>query len=908
MYNLTVSGLSLPPQMIPVKQKKDKWKKLNLDILENIGISQISEKGKLLENYEMLKGKFIFKHYIEDEEYQDLVGLLTTEFNIPSRLRHYDIISQVVNTLLGEMQKRPDIFTVKCFDEGTKNRFVADKTQLLLKYVTSEIENWVELKLAEEGLTLEGQQFESEEEQQQFINQVESRKKELTPEEIDRFMATQWTESAEIWANAVLQLDEQRFDLKDKKAVEFLDMLASDQCYRHFYLTGTGYAQETWNPLSVFSSVHGDNNETEKGEYVGRITYMSFAEVIDRFGHKMTEQQIASLEKFRKNEYDGSTDKYEEFGAKDRVIPYLNYPEHKQMTQILGRDPLAPNDHTRAVILDEMDYTGYELGKCRVTEAYWMSQKMIGKFCFYDMETGQIRHIIVDESFDLKLFPGVKEVKGTFNEEYKQLPNTIVWTYINEVYKGVKISIVGGESDSDLYIDIGPNEFQAKGDLELYGAKLPVVGGIFNGRNGESMPLVSLMKPHQIGYNVSMNQTYEIMQREKGRFMLMDVNAIPSDKDWGGPRNYERFMMIAKELGIAPVDASPANTKNSSFAHYQVIDMDESARMLNRLKIAETFENFALKQVGITPQRLGSVAASETATGTQQAVNQSYAQTETYFTKFYSYVKRCMTMNLDIAQFCAVGEKDITLTYTMSDLSRGFIKINGNQLTGKMFGLYVVDSQEVKRQLETVRQLFLNNANTGALPEDMVTAIVSNSIAELQTQLKASRIKKEKEVQAQREHEQQMQQQQIQAAQEANEKQIAKEDERLDKELAVRVQIAEINQMGRLNQGLGSDTDGDGIYDVLQLQQMNQQIGRDTQDFALRSAVEKNKQTDTLTKRLNEERKLSLEQQKTNNERLKTIEEGRLKEKELNLKNKEIDTNLAIAKENKNKYDNKGKK
>jgi hypothetical protein len=35
------------------------------------------------------------------------------------------------------------------------------------------------------------------------------------------------------------------------------------------------------------------------------------------------------------------------------------------------------------------------------------------------------------------------------------------------------------------------------------------------------------------------------------------------------------------------------------------VDLDESARMASRMKIAEFFESRALSQVGITPQRLG---------------------------------------------------------------------------------------------------------------------------------------------------------------------------------------------------------------------------------------------------------------------------------------------------------------
>src|SRR5690606_1891487 len=122
--------------------------------------------------------------------------MLSEEFKVPTRLRHYDIISQVVNTLLGEMQKRPDIFTARCFDEDAKNRYVAEKSKLMWKYIQQKINDYIELSLAQEGLTLEGKEFESEEEQQAYMQQIESRRQELTPSQIEKFMATEYTEAA----------------------------------------------------------------------------------------------------------------------------------------------------------------------------------------------------------------------------------------------------------------------------------------------------------------------------------------------------------------------------------------------------------------------------------------------------------------------------------------------------------------------------------------------------------------------------------------------------------------------------------------------------------------------------------------------------------------------------------------
>ena len=117
----TTSYDILPAQSISLKEKlkvsnndsNKTWSQKTMDALESIGRNQYSMNLKLIENYEMIKGKFIFSHYFETDGYKGLLSKLSEEVELPSYLRHYDIISQVINTMSGEWQKRPDTFKVK---------------------------------------------------------------------------------------------------------------------------------------------------------------------------------------------------------------------------------------------------------------------------------------------------------------------------------------------------------------------------------------------------------------------------------------------------------------------------------------------------------------------------------------------------------------------------------------------------------------------------------------------------------------------------------------------------------------------------------------------------------------------------------------------------------------------------
>jgi hypothetical protein len=357
------------------------------------------------------------------------------------------------------------------------------------------------------------------------------------------------------------------------------------------------------------------------------------------------------------------------------------------------------------------------------------------------------------------------------------------------------------------------------------------------------MSLVDLMKPWQVGFNVAANQLYQTMQREIGRFLLMDVNMLTNIKDWGGENAYEKFLLVAKSLGITFVDTSPQNLKGANPGGQlpREIDLDESARMMSRMKIMEFFEQRALSQVGITPQRLGSVAASETATGTQQAIAQSFAQTESYFTRFSEYKRRVLKMNLDIAQYVQSKERDVTVSYVKSDMSRAFMKMNGTDLLLSDLHVYVSNSQEDLRQLEALRQLFMTNNNTGASPVDLATVITSNSPAEIRAQLEVAMARNEEKYQQQ----QQLQQQQIQSEAQQAQAKLDFEADQKERDRESKEKIAYIQTFSRQPDNLkdeNSDTYPDVLeYDKLSVAaeagQQKLQIERDKNTAAKEKAV-----------------------------------------------------------------------
>lgn len=783
------TSIALPPQMITLKEKLEnegEWGKQTMDAFEQIARMQYTENLSLLENYEMLKGRFFYKHYVGDAGYQNMIQLLTEEFEMPSYLRHYDFISPIVNTLSGEYQKRPDVFRVRDFSEKGTSEFKRTKTEMLGKYISSKLMQEINLKLAEKGID-PNREFETEEEQASYQQMIDETVKVMTPSEIESYMKTEYLTAAEMWGQNQLEHDKERFKMAEKEKIEFEDMLIADRAFRHFYLTKNGYDQETWNPVNVFLDKGPETTETERSNYIGRVFIASVSDIIDRYGHKMTKTQIESLSQhFYKSEKKWDYAKGSEYVYKNYLQPFQGYRGYEIARSFtnLESQGVPQLDSNFFSQLYNNSIFNERSGYVYVVEAYWKSQCRKGLVTFLDPGTGILRKVEVDETFIVPT--GFKEVDSSFSDEVE--PNTIAWTWDNQVWKGIKICLKSYNKDlEDIYLDIKPNEFQN-------GGKLPVVGNIFSVRNSKSMSLVDMVKPYQIGFNLCLNQAFQFAEKEIGAFMIFDVNMLINSKDWGGEDSWDKWMLIAKSMGMLPVDTSPQNVRGSLAATGgqlpKIIDLNFASQMISRIEMSKFFKQMALEQIGFNQFRMGTFTNRDTATGIEAGQQQSYAQTESYFTNFSNYVKRIYETNLEIAKYVQSTKETIEFMMTKSDLTRAFIKTTPTDLEYTKLGCHITNSQEYLRQLETLRQIGMQNNTSGASMYDLATMVVSNSPAEIMSKLKQSDEYK-KAVEAQN---MQMQQQQMQEVSKMKQMEENKKDERLALELEAKLRIAEASR------------------------------------------------------------------------------------------------------------------
>ena len=888
-----LGSITQPLQFLPKKDKTEEWAAWNLDWLEWQGLKQIRRNARrLMKNYKLAKGIIDRTDYIieENNEYRDVVELLTKEDVSALELKFYPIIPNVINVLVAEFAKRSTRLSYRAIDDFSYNEMLEQKRAQVEQTLLADAATKMLAAMLEQGLDPN-----SEEAKQQL--QPDSLK---SLPEIEQFFKKDYRSMVEQWAEHQHKVDVERFRMDELEERAFRDMLITDREFWHFYMMEDDYEVELWNPVLTFYHKSPDIRYTSQGNWIGKTDMFTVSDVIDKFGHLLTEEQHRALESvypIRSAAYnigglqnDGSFYDGTKTHEWNTNMPSLAY---RQYTSFMAGNILDGSDIIAQILAEGEDYfdqgTAYLL---RVTTSYWKSQKKIGHVTRVT-EEGEVTNEIVTEDYqitdkpiyDTRLFKNKTKDNLLFGEH-------IDWIWINEVWGGVKIgpnvpsfwgmNNPGGFSPIYLGINrnhIGPLKFQFKGDSSLYGCKLPVEGSVFSDRNTKSTALIDLMKPYQIGYNIVNNQIADILVDELGTVILLDQNALPRHslgEDWG-KGNLSKAYVAMKNFQMLPLDTSITNTENAlNFNHFQKLDLEQTNRLMSRINLANYFKQQAYEVIGVNPQRMGQQLSQSTATGVEQAMQASYAQTEMFFIQHCDYLMpRVHQMRTDLAQYYHSTKPSARLTYVTSADEKVNFEINGTDLLLRDLNIAISTNANHRSILEQLKQMAIQNNTTGASIYDLGKIVQSDSIASLNVVLKDSEQKQQAQKQQEMQQQQQMQQEQLQKQQEIEKMKIDSTAAENEKNRQRDILVAEIRAAGY---GAMADVDKNQMSDY---RDAMKDI-RDSEQYQEQTGLQREKEVNRMT----------IENQKSQLEREKIQAQKQI-----------ADRQLQIAQENKNKFD-----
>ena len=889
----TYSSLTQPVQFIPSSEKTDDWAAWNLDWLELQGVEFLRINARrLLKNYKLAKGIIDKSDYIveEDNDYKEMMDVLTKENDSALELKFYPIVPNVINVLSGEFTKRYNKVQFRAVDDKSYNEMLEQKKLKIEESLLADAERNLILKMLEAGMDPA-----SEEAQQQ-----------LSPEnmkslpEIEDYFSKSYRSSIEEWATHQLNVDEERFKMQELEERGFRDMLIADREFWHFRMLEDDYEVELWNPVLTFYQKSPDQRYIADSNYVGKVDLMTVSDVVDKYGYLMDEKQLSSLQRiyparsaqYQVNGYqnDGSYYDATRSHAWNTEMPGLAY---RQYASNYMADPARGGDILTQILSQSEDLEQWGDGNLmRISTIYWKTQRKVGHLTKIEFD-GEVTQEIIDESFKITEKP-VYDTSIFKNKSKDTLlqGEHVEWIWINETWGGVKIGpnvpamwqSTMDDNVNPIYLGInrekpGRLPFQFKGDNSLYGCKLPVEGRVFSDRNTRSTSLVDLMKAYQVGYNMVNNQIADILIDELGTVIMFDQNALPRHsmgEDWG-KNNYAKAYVAMKDFQMLPLDTSITNTENATnFNHYQTLNMEQTSRLMSRIQLANHFKEQCFDSIGINPQRLGGAVSAQTATGVVNAMQQSYAQTEIYFVQHSDHLMpRVHQMRTDLAQYYNSTNPSVRLSYISTEAQKVNFVINGTDLLLRDFNVFATTKTNHRAILEQLKQMALTNNTTGASIYELGNIVKADSISEVTDILKDSEVRVEKQRAEEMQQQRQMQEQQLQAKAQEEQMKLQAEISENDKDRQNDITVAEIKSAGfgsmvDINENKVSDYQ-DAMKDIRETTRFQEQTNLKRDEMAIKGSME--------------------------SERLKVEREKIAATREV------ANKDLQIAIENKNKYD-----
>ena len=789
-----------PDQFKTEKEKQDEsWIKNTMDYFANKSYAEyVKNRDTFVKNYDLVKGILRMEDFYQEPVVSSFTQTLEANLNLPAYVKMYSIITTPLNELVGEISKRPDAFRVKAFDDDSQAEELEFKTGILQEYIINEAKQKILTKAQ-----LNGEELEDEVVQQMTIDQVK--------DELDSY-----TSIAEKWANHILTCQKAEFNLKEKSEDAFRDMLISAREFYHIYEDNSklGFNIEVANPKNTWFLTTPDRKYVSdvtgraQGAYAaGTVQVMELSEIIEAIPD-LTKEEIDHL-RSSLQDYGLINVRESNLGNPDATpgidsVQYDTFDPLVLQTRMMIESEMKENDDGLKDFLgltSNVSSFGY---KYVVVRSYWISKKKIGKLIYLD-EMGNEQSMLVDENYKSKTIP--TEV-------------SLEWGWINQWYQGIKI---------------GPDIYHIKPYKLL--TYCPIIGLVHEVKNTEAKSLVDLMKPFQVLYNVCMNQLYTLLEKEVGKVYLTSIRHIPVPKDGDAQDALDMWELEARNRGVIFIDDSPENLKSpSSFNQFRDIDLTRTQEIQSRYTLAMQLKQECWELVGMSKQRMGSVSASESATGTNTAITQSYSQTEPLFVAHEYVLGQLYQAIIDAALYVESSKPQSTLSYITSDGESAFVQVNGSDLRFRDLKVFLTNRPEDQKMFNELRGLSQAVIQNGGSLHDIIELYSTDSVRKMKKVFKSLKDKQDAMQQQQLDMQQQQQEQQqqqamaqLQQAQEAQDKKLAHDDYQAELDRINKKEIALI--AAEAKSGPLSDVDASGTPDVLEINRLAFEQSKAAKDY-----------------------------------------------------------------------------
>ena len=650
--------------------------------------------------------------------------------------------------------RRPFGYRLMATNKEAANRKVEEETSRITEYVVQSIMAPIRQKKEQEYQEqMKGRQL-TDQELQEMQAKMEEEIEAMTPDKVRAYMKRDHRDPSEVQGQQILNYLIQKLDIKKKFNNGWKHGLIS--AYEVYWLgiINGEPAMKVVNPVRFSCDKASDLDYIEQGEWAAAEYRMHPSQIVQTF--ELTNHEIDTL--------------------------WRNYNHH-----------ITQRVHDNLFNFDE--YLTYEdKNSIRVLHCVFKGLRKIGWLDYYDEDGVLQTKFMVDETYKLNKENG--DVK-------------ITWEWIPEVYEGYKIGM-------HIYKEMRPIPGQFKDMDNIYKCNLPYYGAIYDNINSQPTSVMDRMKVYQYYYNIVMYRLELLLASDKGKKILMNINAIPTDSGID-LKKWQYFFESTPFMWYNPDEEGMNQSDVNTIA--KTLDLSLASDIAKYIELANYLEQKCGVSVGITDPVLGQTSVSERVANNQQNLVQTSHMLEPYFDLHNCIKKNVLQGLVDIAKVAYADSDKKAISYIMDDMSQEMLQMDVNLLNESTLGLFMEDSsmsEEIKQTIQQLAHAAMQNQKIEL--SDVLKVIKQDSIQEAEEALLVSEELRAKRDQATAQAQEKAKADLEAKAQAHEEKAWAHEGDMIVLKEEERRKTV-IQQQAILSMGFDTDkdTDSDGVPDVLEV-------------------------------------------------------------------------------------------
>jgi len=677
---------------------------------------------------------------------------------LPAKMVNRDIVSSRIKAIEGMEMKRAFPWKPIAVNRQATTRKEEEEFGRIKEFVIAEIMKPIQSKIQEKyAEEAEGRKI-NKQEKAQIQEKIKQELDAKTPDKVRRYMERKHQDPSEVLSEQILNYINQEQRVKEKFSSGWKHANLSAHEVYYVGLVNNKPVMKVTNCIRFEYDRSPDIQFIEDSRWQSCEYRMTPEEIVHQFGDELTDKQIDDL--YEKYEY------YAERGHIDAVFDFS-----KSDTET------AENDNNFI----------------RVKHAVWRGLRKIGFLSYLD-KNDEVQEKYVDESYKI-------------NKEANDIE--IEWEWLEEAQEGYMIG-------TDIFVGLQPVPGQFKDMNTLKVCKLSYYGVSYDDMNSQPTCPMDRMKQYQYYYNIVWFRLEMLLASDKGKKVLMNLDAIPSEagidiKKWQYFFESTPFMWYSNdEEGSKYQDANSIAKQ---------IDMSLVSDISKYMEIAEYLEKKCGKSVGIPDEVIGDISPSAEVGNTRQQIASVSNILEPMFNLHTQVKRNVLQALLEAAKVGYTEEDPGILSYILDDLSHKQFTVDQNMLDASTVGIFITDATKVEESKELIKQLaHAAMQNDKAKLSDVISIIREDSIQEVEEMLRVAESKSESREQEQKEAERKNQKELQQMQQEENALEHKRKKDIISHEEALQYK-REMAKQTILSMGFNEnkDVDNDGVPDVLEV-------------------------------------------------------------------------------------------